>query len=293
MDTTKPFHDPVNLSAEPARIMVVKKHAGVLGKVARDLRAYEKSLAEVPVLVIDDESDQASLNTSKPSAAEVRKRTAVNRAILRLLAMLPRSQYIGYTATPFANVFVNPDDEADLFPRDFIVALDRPAGYMGAEDFHDLNGRPTGGQASNEEDFVRSVRGADEDPENLLRAIDSFVLAGGLKLYRQNSLSPVVPFVHHTMLVHVSQTVDEHSAIRDLILQMVEQAGYRSPSAVQRLRRLWDEDFRRVSTSRGPAGGQPQTFEEIVPFCRGVCRQGVHRQQERAHRQWSEGVRHT
>jgi hypothetical protein len=265
-DASKPFFDASNLAVAPARIMIVKKHAGVLAKVARDLRAYKAALADVPVLVIDDESDQASLDTSKPTAAETRKRTAVNRSILKLLEMLPRSQYIGYTATPFANVFVNPDDALDLFPKDFIVALDRPPGYMGAADFHDLDGRPTDGRPSNEEDFVRSARGSDEAHENLPRAIDSFVLAGGLKLYRESVLGPAFRFPHHTMLVHVSQTVDDHSAMRDLILRVVSQAAYRSPAAIPRLRRLWEEDFRRVSASRGPAGGQPETFEEILPY---------------------------
>ncbi len=265
-DVSKPFHSPANLAVAPARIMIVKKHAGVLGKVARDLRPYQAVLADVPVLVIDDESDQASLDTSKPTAAETKKRTAVNRSILKLLEMLPRSQYVGYTATPFANVFVNPDDALDLFPKDFIVALDRPPGYMGAADFHDLDGRPTDGRPSNEEDFVRSARGPDDAPENLPRAIDSFVLSGGLKLYREHTLGPAGRFPHHTMLVHVSQTVDDHSAMRELILSVVGRAAYRSPSAVQRLRRLWEDDFRRVSASRGPAGGQPQTFEEIIPF---------------------------
>jgi hypothetical protein len=263
-DATKPFFDPQNLANESARIMVVKKNAGVLAKVAKDLAPYQSALAQVPVLIIDDESDQASLNTAKPTAADVKKRTAVNKAILNIIETLPRSQYVGYTATPFANVFANPDEAGDLFPRDFIVSLETNPGYMGAADFHDLNGRPTDGRPSNEDDFVRSARGADDEPENLLRAIDSFVLAGGMKLFREHVLETKYP--HHTMLIHVSQSVDDHTAMRDLVLSTISLAGYRNPSAIARLRTLWEEDFRRVSAVRGPAGGHPQTFEEVVPF---------------------------
>ncbi|MDA6565791.1 hypothetical protein OSK93_24150, partial [Escherichia coli] len=82
----------------------------------------------------DDESDEASVNTSdlaKPDA----ERTAINQKISDLLKMLPRAQYVGYTATPFANVFVDPSDTEDIFPKDFIISLPRPDGYMGAPDF--------------------------------------------------------------------------------------------------------------------------------------------------------------
>lgn len=261
-DPSKPFFDPANLLPEEARIMVVKKNATVLAKVAKNLKPYEKTLADIPALIIDDESDQASLDTTKPTAGQVKQRTKVNGAIVRLLKLLPRAQYIGYTATPFASVFVNPDDQEGLFPRDFIIALDPPPGYMGAAQFHDIDGVEPG-RPSNEADLVRSVRGPDEDPENLLQAIDSFVLAGGIKLFREAALGSKFP--HHTMLVHVSQIVDDHTAMAALIERTVAAAGYRSPDGVRRLRRLWETDFAPVSGRRGPVGGQPTTFEELIP----------------------------
>ena len=261
-DPSRPFYDPANLLPEAARIMIVKKNATVLAKVAKNLKAYEKTLAEIPVLVIDDESDQASLDTTKPTPGQVKARTKVNGAIIRLLKLLPRAQYIGYTATPFANVFVNPDDNDDLFPRDFIIALKPPHGYMGAAQFHDLDG-VRAGQPSNERDLVRSVTGSDEDDANMLRAIDSFVLAGGVKLYREAALG--MRFPHHTMLIHVSQAVDDHTAMAGLVDRTVTRAAYRSPEGVRRLRRLWEDDYEGVCNRRGPAGGHPPTFEELLP----------------------------
>ena len=263
-DPTLASNDPVNLVHQEARILVVKKNAPVLRKIATELGRYKVALTDIPALIIDDESDQASLDTTKPpTLLEERKRTAVNKAIVKLRTTLPRAQYVGYTATPFANVFVNPEDNEDLFPRDFIVALDRPPGYMGASDFHDLT-PPDPLVGSNEADFVRSVRGSDDDDDNLLRAIDTYVLTGGLKLYRVDRLGLRSP--HHTMLVHVSRGIDDHGSMKTLIEHAIGRAGYHGPGAVERLRRLYESDIVPVARRRGPSGGLPEAFSELVPF---------------------------
>lgn len=89
-----------------------------------------------PMLVIDDEADNASINTAY-ARDEV---TRINGQIRELLSIFHRSCYVGYTATPFANIFIDPDtdDEAlrqDLFPRHFIIGLDAPSNYFGAQRF--------------------------------------------------------------------------------------------------------------------------------------------------------------
>lgn len=73
------------------------------------------------------------------SGREGADRTAINGLISELLGLLPRAQYVAYTATPFANVLINPTDQDDLFPKDFVIALPRPSGYMGAREFHDFD----------------------------------------------------------------------------------------------------------------------------------------------------------
>ena len=99
----------------------------------RLLKWLEASPPEIrtacPTLIVDDEADQASVNTGSGDT----DRPAVNRAVLQLLRLLPRIAYVGYTATPFANVFVDPTIPDDLYPRDFIVDLPRPTSYFGAE----------------------------------------------------------------------------------------------------------------------------------------------------------------
>ncbi|MGA4814634.1 Z1 domain-containing protein [Pseudomonas aeruginosa] len=80
-------------------------------------------------MIIDDEADQASPN-SHPKPDE---RTKINELIVQLLADLPKAAYVGYTATPFANLFIDPSLPEDLYPRDFIVDLPRGKGYFGTE----------------------------------------------------------------------------------------------------------------------------------------------------------------
>lgn len=124
-----PLYVPDNLHRAAARVMVVKKNKSVLTNLVKDLRKIGPILREIPTLIIDDESDQASVNTSDPKKWESGRtqRTAINGLISQLLGLLPRAQYVGYTATPFANVFIDPSDGEDIFPRDFLISLPRPS----------------------------------------------------------------------------------------------------------------------------------------------------------------------
>jgi hypothetical protein len=217
VDKTKPLNAPVNLHRLPTRIAVVKKNKSVLTKLVQDLKKISPRLPDIPALVIDDESDQASINTSNPKKwAEGRKDRTINGLISQLLGLLPRSQYVGYTATPFANVFVDPGDAVDIFPRDFIISLDRPPGYMGARDYHDLEplgeGEEPTYESSNEMAFVRPID--DEEPlKALQQAVDMYVLTGMVKLFREDARPNLCRFEHHTMLIHESHRVEDHRVL--------------------------------------------------------------------------------
>lgn len=210
-ERNKPLNHPDNLFRTDAYVAVVKKVAAPLRKLIADLTPIRGDLAQLPVLIIDDESDQASVDTTNPTrwnttTAGDRNRTTINHLITDLLHTCPRAQYVGYTATPFANVFVDPDDARDLFPADFVLSLHRPPGYMGIQDFHDLDRSWDEEEkrtlaASNELAHVRPLHGdSTDDPERrdqeLQEALDAWVLSGAIKKYREAHTS--LTYRHHT-----------------------------------------------------------------------------------------------
>ncbi|MFI9036045.1 Z1 domain-containing protein [Streptomyces sp. NPDC053726] len=255
---TQPLYAPANLHHAAARVMVVKKNKSVLAKLIKDLKKIGPILSEIPALIIDDESDQASVNTTDPKKWEDGKvaRTAINSQISQLLGLLPRAQYVGYTATPFANVFVDPGDGEDIFPRDFLISLPRPTGYMGVQDFHDLE---TEGSA--EETHVRGIY--DDTGDRLQEAMDAFVLTGALKLYREDHGVPDGPFRHHTMLVHESVRMAEHASLALRINSMWHQAAYTGQDGHARLAALLTDDFQRFADDGLPT---PASYEELKRY---------------------------
>ncbi|POX44213.1 Z1 domain-containing protein [Streptomyces sp. Ru72] len=267
-----PLFDPRNLHRSSARLMVVKKNKTVLTKLVKDLKKIKTPLSEIPVLIIDDESDEASVNTSdlaKPDA----ERTAINQKISELLRMLPRAQYVGYTATPFANVFVDPSDAEDIFPKDFIVSLPRPEGYMGARDFHDLDSPIPAEERtfanSNELAHVRNIT-VDAEDENdvcLQRAMDMFVLTAAMKLYRADvgGLGDR-HFQHHTMLIHESVRTEVHRELLGKVAQMWWNAGYMGPRGHERLRELFETDIAPVSAARADGHAVPPSYDALAPY---------------------------
>jgi hypothetical protein len=267
LDATKPLNDPSNLRGMRVRLVVAKKNRAPLDRLAKDLEQLERvgfSVSDIPTLIIDDESDQASINTKKPTKKEIIDRTAINAAITQLLSLLRRAQYVGYTATPFANVFVDPDDELGIFPRDFIVSLERPVGYMGATDYHDFGANRLGFE-SNERAYVRPVFGEDTAQNNLQRALDCYLLSGAIKLFRAHR-GIDVNYRHHTMLVHTSSLTDDHERMAHLIDDIFESGGYWDGSAEPRLSTLLASDFRPVSEAKNGDLDFPDSFEDCRPF---------------------------
>jgi hypothetical protein len=265
----KPLNAPENLHRVPTRIVVVKKNKSVLTRLVKDLNRITAKLGDIPALIIDDESDQASLNTSNPKNWEAgqTKRTAINGLISELLGKLPRGQYVGYTATPFANVFVDPNDSADLFPKSFILSLDRPPGYMGAVEFHDLDILP--------EDEVRTVANSKRlayvreiDEEDLggvmQQALDMFILTGAIKLYRE--VNEERRFKHHTMLIHESVKQVDHLQLAEAVREMWKGSGYWGSTGHARLRDLFHSDVAAVMEARSDGAAVPADYESVQEY---------------------------
>ena len=270
----KPVYDPENIFSVDARLAVVKKNTTALKNLLRDLQDVRADLREIPVLIIDDEADQASVNTVNPNSKQAKKdqktRSAINRLINELLGKMPRAQYIGYTATPFANVFISPDDSEDIFPKDFIVSLTPSDEYMGGTKFHDLGGLDESEKGdpahSNEAAHVRDLLAADDDSEReeIRNALDAFVLSGAIKKWRQAN-DDKLTFRHHTMLVHESVRVAEHADLADAFRTVWAQAGYSTPTGFERLRALYSSDFLVVHDSRAEWAGlpMPDRFDDL------------------------------
>ncbi len=268
---SQPVNSPGNLGSSSARIAVVKKNAIRLDSLVSDLEKLGKHrLKDIPALIIDDESDQASINTidpNKPKSNEDKKRTAINALIVKILKLLPRAQYIGYTATPFANVFIDPSSEEDLFPRNFLITLPRSPEYMGASDFHDSEDSENSDDPalSNKAAFVREITSPiDDDDNDLQSALDSFLLTGAIKLYRAAS-GELGDFKHHTMLVHQTHLQQDHRDLADRIIELWDHAGYRAGGGESRLKALLAK-FAVVSSARQPNLPFPRDYADLRKY---------------------------
>jgi hypothetical protein len=262
------FNDPANLHSAPAVLVVLKKIPSVLKKLNKDLSNLKTHLAEVPVLIIDDESDQASVNTVNPDKKTVKDRTATNEQIIKLIQNLPRAQYVGYTATPFANVFINPTDFKDLYPKDYILALPKPMDYMGVYDFFDFaedGSEPDPSDRPKERAFIRDIKGDDEEKENLPRAINAFILSGAIKLFRENK-GETVSIKHHTMLIHRSVKQADHKADAQLVQSIYDDSNPGSAKFYSTLESVWNEDFKPICKELALYKIHLDNFDSLRPY---------------------------
>lgn len=211
---------PLRNLAEPV-VFVVKKNYRVLNALIDFLRSQGEISA--PCLVIDDEADNASINI-RYSRDEVSK---INELIRALLQRHPRSAFVAYTATPFANVFIDPDSDdemlgSDLFPKDFIVTLEAPSNYFGADQvFGDIEAEsPSVLRYIDDASDVIPLRHKkdleiERLPGSLEEAIRVFVLACAIRSARgQQSM-------HMSMLVNVSVFRDVQRRLANTIFNYV------------------------------------------------------------------------
>ncbi len=256
-------------------LAIVKKNASRLRALRTWLAgARPEVLAECPILIIDDEADQASVNTAKPD----RQPQTINRLIREIVNESPRSAYIGYTATPFANVLIDPQDYGDLYPRDFIIDLPRPANYLGAEavfgrdpvehdadevdDGHDLIRIVPDGEISS----LRPKGSADRhrfEPEvtpSLDEALRYFMLSTAARQVRGQG-NP-----HATALVHTSQHVLVHqqvaAAIGDHLYRFRRRLHGGDAKLLEQLSAQWSKETARVPSS--DFGLPIVTWDELV-----------------------------
>ena len=206
-------------------VLVVKKNKGILEAVGKQLQSALKDFDSSSILIIDDEADNASISTAGPG----KDPTAINRCIREIFNKFPIASYVGFTATPFANIFINPTDEdekfLDLFPANFIVQLNAPGNYFGGykvfpHDDSDVLPRPLRLISEDEENFLPVVHKKDiEYPalaESLKEAIRSFLINCVVRTIRGHKTK------HRSLMINISRYNDVQDRIYDRILDYVE-----------------------------------------------------------------------
>ncbi len=274
--TTRDDKGDVNKTSEsvsmmPPFVIVTKKNASVLRKILRFFRkshyaeivdGQKRIPAKYPALIIDDEADQASLNTNESydengNVLDDYNPTTINGLIRELLKIFECRSYVGYTATPFANVFISPDVDTekygkDLFPRDFIFKAPRADQYIGAREFFGISGdentpaMPLFREIKAGASYLGKGNKADDPvgelPQELKKAIKYFLISTALRNCRGQINKP------NTMLVHIVRFVAQQNAVKKKIKQYYEEelANYIQfgDQAIQEeLKAIWDDDY--------------------------------------------------
>lgn len=265
-------------------LFVVKKHKIVLERLLKWIRAHvadatdehgKRFVSNLPLLLIDDEADHASVDTGEQHIGsdgkpdEDHEPKAINSRIRKILNIFAKKAYVGYTATPFANIFIHrqnetPEEGPDLFPKSFIVNLAAPSNYVGPARvfglqtsegrsglpliriFHDHaseDGRDGWMPPKHSKDHAPGYMGQDTLPPSLREAIHSFILACAAREARGQGGE------HSSMLVHVTRFTlvqkEVHRQVEDFVQKMKLRItrGIDHEALLNELRALWESDF--------------------------------------------------
>ncbi len=285
-------------------LFVVKKNATIL----RNLYTWIEGLApnvdpetgrkfhrDVPILVIDDEADQASIDTKQVSVDEEGNRddehspTIINGLIRKILFSFDKSAYVGFTATPFANIFIHDENETkelghDLFPRSFIVNLPAPSNYFGASRVFGIDAdeelgieavepmpivRIISDYASSDEpdetigwmppklskrtEHIPLYGGVPQVPPSLRTAIMSFVLSTLVRDKREPQPQFNSMLVHVARFTKIQQEVKKQVEVelKNVIQRLTYGDGGRLPTILDEFESLWASDFKPTSNACG------------------------------------------
>jgi len=285
-----------NLGVSPEKnpwLFVVKKNKTVLERLygwiqnhvanSVDPESGRKVVTHLPLLLIDDEADNASIDTgeveldSDGSPSREHQPKPINSLIRKILHSFSCSAYVGYTATPFANIFIHEgnstnEEGPDLFPSAFIHCLPTPDNYIGpssmftesgievqragldlvkrVEDFRRNLGESEWIPVGHKNGFLPRYEGTDVLPPSLTQAIDSFLIACAVRGHRGQGGA------HCSMLIHVTRFNSVQQEIHRQVEQHIRQLRQRitrryidSQGVLERLRDLYYSDFETITES--------------------------------------------
>jgi hypothetical protein len=297
-------------------LFVVKKNKSVMEQLltwithhvadSRDPKTGNGIVTNLPLLVIDDEADHASVDTGEEVVDdngvpdENHQPTTINRLIRRILKAFTRSAYVGYTATPFANIFIHDrgvtaEEGADLFPAAFIINLAAPSSYVGPARVFGLSadGARNGGLSLVREvsDYVTTDavggwmppkhkkehhplhNGREELPPSVNEAISAFILGCAVRRLRGQAHE------HSSMLIHVTRfnfvQRHVHHQVSERLRQVKQRLHRRigHEGIVAEMKSLWERDIvptsnsiKAIDTSLIPGGlpGWQEVFDVLA-----------------------------
>lgn len=266
-------------------LFVVKKNKSVLNNLYGWIRDHVTNSTEpqtglrvvtqLPLLLIDDEADHASVDTGEEVIGsdglpdDEHQPTAINSGIRKLLRVFTHSAYVGYTATPFANIFIHERGETtaegpDLFPSSFIINLATPSSYVGpaivfgrrlddgfepglplvreVADFASADGSGWMPQ-KHKSSHIPYTGTARSLPNSVIEAVDAFLLACAERKLRGQGGE------HSSMLIHVTRFVAVQGYVHEQVLQHLQGMRQRiarridDQELLERLENLWQRDF--------------------------------------------------
>lgn len=287
-------------------LFVVKKNKTVLERLLKWIRGHvadateaetgRRFVSNLPLLLIDDEADHASVDTGEQyigidgTPDEDHEPKAINSRIRKILNTFAKKAYVGYTATPFANIFIHrqnatPDEGPDLYPQSFIINLAAPSNYVGParvfglqtpegrtglpltrvfKDHASEDGLSGWMPPKHPKDHAPIHMGQDVLPPSLRSAIQSFVLACAGREARGQGAK------HSSMLVHVTRYTlvqkEVHRQVEDFVkkmkLRITREIDHQS--LLDELRELWETDF--VPTNAAIAHQLTESEEPPTPL---------------------------
>ncbi|WP_298417802.1 Z1 domain-containing protein [uncultured Kordia sp.] len=277
--STKQLHNSnIPIGKNPV-VFVIKKNKTILENLIdwlshnEDIKTIEgrKKLMNIPALIIDDESDYASVNTTK----DINEVKTINKLIRVLLNLFDQNTFIGYTATPYANLFISQEYNEDLttyvkgkeyfigddlFPKHFIVNIKAAKNYIGASTLFGLEDpnseesrepldifRPIYSEEYNPPLFEKINKHNKDDlpeylPNSLKYAIKSYILTCAIRRLRGHEKK------HNSMLIHVAlyvKWIDRVSLlVNELIKEFTNNIEANDAEFIEDVRNIFESDFK-------------------------------------------------
>lgn len=263
-------------------VFVVKKNSNSLKQVYEWLK--ENAKANDQLLLIDDEADNASINGKYKRDRREDEPTRINGQIRNILNFFSRACYVGYTATPYANILIDPTidhDEfrRDLFPQNFIYTLEESSDYFGATKVFGDYDEPTQRYIRFIEDIDvllppkhKSDTTVEALPQSMKDAIRAFVIATTIRDMRDDEDA------HSTMMINVSPYKQPQKAVATLVKDYLEDIinavksysalpeteALKASQLMRGLRDTWVSEYKQSS--------EPANWSDIQKYLYGAIR---------------------